>query len=320
MVESDNPCGQTALAVEPHSASTEAGRPKLLFVGDNRAAVNWGRGASFAMLQTLSSSFDFSGYVAGDQLDLSGEGAGYLRTLLPFRYYGFFRFCWARRWRRPFSWYIRLEKMLGATEVIAENPAVTVDRFLEYKSRHPALAQLYDQAAASDFFLLDGDGDIIFSTPPRRLTLFLLAMIELGIRLRKPVLLVNSMISDCALTGRNSATLADARRLFAQCRAVALRDPESLEYVQREMPEARATFIPILYSHGTPSMRRRSRPLPQTEISSCHGRNSGKIGTNSTLTSPTFALVAVRWRALSRTARPGAMRVWSTAFEALGIV
>ena len=49
----------------------------------------------------------------------------------------------------------------------------------------------------ADLLVLDGDGDIIFSTPPRRATLFLLAMIELGIRLKKPVFLVNSMISDC---------------------------------------------------------------------------------------------------------------------------
>jgi polysaccharide pyruvyl transferase WcaK-like protein len=69
-------------------------------------------------------------------------------------------------------------------------------------------------------------------------------MIELGIRLKKPVFLVNSMISDCPLTGRNTTTLAGARRLLAQCRAVSLRDHESLEYVQREMPETNASFIP----------------------------------------------------------------------------
>jgi polysaccharide pyruvyl transferase WcaK-like protein len=92
--------------------------------------------------------------------------------------------------------------------------------------------------------VIDGDGDIIFSTPPRRQTLFLLAMIELGVRLKKPVFLVNSMISDCPSTGRNPTTLAAAKRLFAQCRAVALRDPESLAYVQKEIPEARSHLIP----------------------------------------------------------------------------
>jgi polysaccharide pyruvyl transferase WcaK-like protein len=52
------------------------------------------------------------------------------------------------------------------------------------------------------------------------------------------------MVSDCPLTGRNNTTLAAARRLFSQCRAVALRDPESFEYVQKEMPETNSSFIP----------------------------------------------------------------------------
>jgi len=60
------------------------------------------------------------------------------------------------------------------------------------------------------------------------------------------------------LTGRNNATLAAARRLFAQCRAVCLRDPESLEYVQKEMPETNSSLIPdslfswfSLYANGS---------------------------------------------------------------------
>ena len=134
--------------------------------------------------------------------------------------------------------------MFGARDFIAEDPAVSIDNLLAHKHRHPALARIYDQAVDADLLVLDGDGDIIFSTPPRRSTLFLLAMIELGIRLKKPVFLVNSMISDCPLTGRNNTTLAAAKRLFPQCRAVALRDPESLEYVQKEMPEANSSLIP----------------------------------------------------------------------------
>jgi hypothetical protein len=52
------------------------------------------------------------------------------------------------------------------------------------------------------------------------------------------------MISDCPLTGRNQKTLAAARSLFARCRAVALRELESLQYVQKEMPEADCSYIP----------------------------------------------------------------------------
>ena len=218
-------------------------RLKVFFVGDNRSTVNWGRGASLALGQLLSSSFDITGRVSGDFFVLATAEAGYVGTFLSPKYYPVFRHL-LNRGRRLFSWYIKLEHFFGAKDFIAEDPAVSIDNLLTHKHRHPALARIYDQAKEADLMVLDGDGDIIFSSPPRRQTLFLLAMIELGIRLKKPVFLLNSMISDCPLTGRNNRTLAAAKRLLAQCRTVSLRDPESLEYVQKEMPETNSCFIP----------------------------------------------------------------------------
>jgi hypothetical protein len=216
----------------------------VFLVGDNRCNVNWGRGASIALSQLLSDSFEISGRVIGDSFVLATTDAGYVGTLMPPEYYRFFRYFQLRRQRWPFSWYVRLEEFFGAHDFICEDPAVSIDSLLAHKHRHPALARIYDQAVEADLLVVDGDGDIIFATPPRRTTLFLLAMIELGIRLKKPVFLMNSMISDCPLTGRNFTTLAAARRLFAQCTAVTLRDPESLEYVQKEIPRSDCSFIP----------------------------------------------------------------------------
>jgi polysaccharide pyruvyl transferase WcaK-like protein len=216
----------------------------VFFVGDNRNSVNWGRGASIALGQLLSASFEITGRVTGELFDLSAAEAGFVGTLMPARYYRHFRYLLHRRSRRPINWYINLEELLGAQDFISEDPAVSIDRLLAHKHRHPELRRIYDQAVEADLLVLDGDGDIIFSTPPRRVTLFLLAMIELGLRVKKPVFLVNSMISDCPLTGRNEKTLAAARRLLPQCKAVALRDPESLEYVHKEIPDANSCFIP----------------------------------------------------------------------------
>ena len=229
---------------EPPPSRAQSTHLKVFFIGDNRSALNWGRGASIALGNLLSAAFEITGRVAGEFFVLPTAEAGYVGTLMPPKYYRHFRYLLLRRWRRPIAWYIALERLFGAKDFIAEDPAVSIDNLLAHKHRHPALARIYDQAAEADLLVLDGDGDIIFSTPPRRTTLFLLAMIELGIRLKKPVFLVNSMISDCPLTGRNNTTLAAARRLLAQCRAVSLRDPESLEYVQEEMPEANSSFIP----------------------------------------------------------------------------
>jgi len=244
--------------VESPDSQSAPARSKVFFIGDNRSSANWGRGASIALSQLLSASLDIMGRVTCDMFDLSTAEAGYVGTIAPPKYYRHFRYLLARRSRRPISWYINLERLFGARDFIAENPAESIDNLLAHKHRYPALARIYDQAAKADLLVLDGDGDIIFSTPPRRTTLFLLAMIELGIRLKKPVFLVNSMISDCSLTGRNNVTLAAAKRLLVQCRAVALRDPESLEYVQREIPEANVSLIPdslfawfALYENGS---------------------------------------------------------------------
>lgn len=239
----DSPTAGPQSGELPAAIATPA-RQKLLFVGDNRAAVNWGRGASIALDQLLSGAFDISGRVGGEFFDLSTAEAGYVGTFMPPQHYRLFRSLLRRRRRRPFAWYIKLERLFGAKDFIAEDPSASIDNLLAHKHRQPTLARIYDQAKEADLLVLDGDGDIIFSTPPRRQTLFLLAMIELGIRLQKPVFLVNSMISDCPLTGRNNTTLAAARRLLQQCRAVSLRDPESLEYVEREMPETNACLIP----------------------------------------------------------------------------
>jgi hypothetical protein len=223
------------------ATSLSPARLKVFFVGDNRSSVNWGRGASLALGQLLSNAFEISGRVTGDFFELSTAVAGYVGTFMPPSVY---QYLLRRRGRRSVDWYIRLERLFGAQDFIAEDPGVSVDNLVAHKDRHRALSQIYAQAAQADLLVLDGDGDIIFTTPPRRQTLFLLAMIELGVRLKKPIFLVNSMISDCPLTGRNQTTLAAAKRLFAQCQAVALRDPESLAYVQKEIPQAKSCLIP----------------------------------------------------------------------------
>ena len=54
----------------PSLASLPApARPKAFFVGDNRSNVNWGRGASLALGQLLSASFEITGRVTGDFFD-----------------------------------------------------------------------------------------------------------------------------------------------------------------------------------------------------------------------------------------------------------
>jgi polysaccharide pyruvyl transferase WcaK-like protein len=175
---------------------------------------------------------------------LSSSDAGFVRTITPNHYYPFFRSAWERRGRRPYAWYIKLEQLFGAHDFISGDPEQSLKSLLANRRRHPVLQRIYKQAEASDIIVIDGDGDIVFSNPPRRQTLFILAMIELGLHLRKPVCLVNCMVSDCPTSGRNDQTLNAARRLFSKCHLVSLRDPESLRYVRAEMRDANAAYVP----------------------------------------------------------------------------
>ena len=217
---------------------------KVLFVGDNSAVANWGRAASIALRQLIQANFEISGTVVGENFVLASSEIGYVGTLTPQRYQHLFRYALARRDRRPYSWYVKLEERLGARDFISENPGESLKSILANRQRHAGLSRICTQAAASDVIVIDGDGDIVFSTPPRRQTLFVLAMIELGLHLRKPVCLVNSMLSDCPTSGRNEQTLNFARDLFRQCRLVVLRDLESVAYARAHMPETEAQYIP----------------------------------------------------------------------------
>jgi len=221
-----------------------AHRTNIVFVGDNRTNPNWGRGASIALRELLSTVFDINGSVMGECFDLSLTNAGFVGPMVLPNYYHLFRHIWNRRHKGPFSWFIRLQQLLGAKDFVVEDPDESVDTLIANRDRYPGLGQIYYDIAASDAMVVDCDGDIVLSTPPRRSTLFLLAMIELGLRLGKPVCVVNTMISDCPKSGRNIKTLQDLRKLFAQCKCVILRDPESLEYVRQEIPEIRSDFVP----------------------------------------------------------------------------
>jgi len=219
-------------------------RKEVFLVGDNRLSFNWGRGASIALREVLSKAFEIRGCVSGNFFYLPLAEAGYVHTLMPPRFYHHFRYLFERRNRPLIRWYMKLEHLWGAHDFISEDPRTSVDNLVQERHRYPALNRIYEEASAADVVVIDGDGDITFSTPPHRPTLFLLAMIELGRRLKKPVFLVNSMISDCPVTGRNLETLKTARELFAGCEGVALRDYESLRYVKEEMPQVTASVIP----------------------------------------------------------------------------
>jgi len=216
---------------------------KILLVGDHRDAMNWGgRGQSIALAQLLGRRFQIASDIAGETVGDYGAQGCHVGTMLPYKHFRFLRN--NRSKFKPIDWYVRLEEALGARDFVTDDPVETAADLIRYRSKNPVLAEIYEKMVAVDLVVINGEGSGVFSTPFRRDFFFQLAMIELAVKLGKKAVHVNGIISDCPFTGRNTADVAAARVTLKKCNAVLVRDPESLEYVRKEMPEVTVDYAP----------------------------------------------------------------------------
>ena len=219
---------------------------KVLIVGDNSTNPNWGgRGGSLALFQMLDEKTRETDTIPGSWFQISSAGFGYVNTFLPSRYGWLYNnFVLNRKKRKLYDYYVRIEEFFGARDFIAHDPAETADNIIRYRSRYKEIQEIYEKAENADLLVIHGEGDVVFTTPPRREALFLLGMAELGLRLDKKVVFANGLLSDCPTTGRNLKTLDYARKTLSRCNAVIVRDYESLEYVRSEIPAAVSSLVP----------------------------------------------------------------------------
>jgi polysaccharide pyruvyl transferase WcaK-like protein len=151
----------------------------------------------------------------------------------------------ARRHRnRLVKVYCHCERIFGAIEDFIEiDPSKSADNILRNRGRQ-YIRDLFEAVSSADVVVVDGNGDLIFRTPPGRIPLFNLAVIELASRLGKEVYYVNSIFSDCPMTGRNSEFLQFAVSALSKCRAIVFRDASSRELAQSVAPQLNTQIIP----------------------------------------------------------------------------
>lgn len=218
----------------------------ILLIGDNLLNVNWGaRGATLSLMEILEQQYRISGTIGGRHYNIESAGYGILPALTPARYSRFLLSAYNNRHRRRiFDLYYRLERRLGARDYIDGDPARTAANIIRYRSSHPELKSLYSAVQQAEAVFVNGEGDIVFTTPPRREVLFILGMLALSQQLGKPTYLVNAMLSDCPVNGRCAATAAHTGRLLERCATVSVRDPESLLIGKEIAPNARFIEAP----------------------------------------------------------------------------
>jgi hypothetical protein len=237
---------------------------KALLIGDNSSNPNWGgRGGSMALYDLLKRRFHVSGAIPGSAFSFSSAGFGYINTLFPKRYdWVFLHLVTNRKKRRLFDYFVRFQEFFGARDFVSIDPEETVRNILASKASHPGIREIFEQVVDADLLVVHGEGDLVFTTPPRREALFLLGMAALGIHLGKKVAFVNALVSDCPSTGRNRDVLSAAQSVLSRCNPVVLRDRQSYDYVTNEMSGIVADLIPDSLFTWFPIIERYRSEIP----------------------------------------------------------
>ena len=150
---------------------------KILLVGDNRTANNWGgRGGSIALYQMLEQDFDIEAVIYGNAFATGGNGLGHVNTLIPKRLRWVFEYMVSNRERRKlFDLYVKFEELLGAKNALSVNPSESADNIIRYRKKYSNLQEVYDKIDGVDAVVINGEGDLVFATPARQEVLFLLS-------------------------------------------------------------------------------------------------------------------------------------------------
>jgi hypothetical protein len=236
----------------------------FLLVGDNRTNTNWGgRGGALALHDLLGSALGAGRSVYGRELSLAAAGYGYRSRLFPASKVWLARSLAAGEVHNPlFAALHRLDRLCGAGDFLADRPERSVANLRDRMGRDAGLRDLHDRVAAADLVVVNGEGDVVFTTPVRRHVRFFAAMVYLAHDLGKPVAFVNTMLSDCARTGRDPAAYAMTAAALARCDLVAVRDRRSLELARDEMGIADLRLVPDALFSWYESQRRARAQLP----------------------------------------------------------
>jgi polysaccharide pyruvyl transferase WcaK-like protein len=127
---------------------------------------------------------------------------------------------------------------------LKDTPRQSADHILSHRGSHEFLNSLVARIEAVDMVIINGEGDMIFTSPPRRTMLFLLALVALSLKLGKKVFFVNTIASPSPDGSIDMVTVKQTADLLKDCAAVAVRDPRSLEFIGEHMPEVKAEYVP----------------------------------------------------------------------------
>ncbi|CAN5338528.1 polysaccharide pyruvyl transferase family protein [soil metagenome] len=218
---------------------------KLLYVGDNSDRINWGcRATSIALRELLAREHDVVGVISGKMI----EARYPVSDRLGDRFYGPVAQKLYRKKLRNVP--VLGAALFGMIERWGDPVGIGLDldaniaNLRRARAYSPLARALFEAVEHCDAVAVNGEGDLIFTTPPRQKLLYILTVCRLAQTLGKSVYYLNAMLSECPINGIHQPTLEVAARVLADCAAVVVREFASQAFVQAHMPAVRATMLP----------------------------------------------------------------------------
>ena len=244
----------------------------ILYVGDNRDRLNWGcRATSIALHDLISSDHKIIGTIYGKE-SLAGFTPVLHGSIFPRRTHGVIH---KFRKKKLLNIPHKLFVMSGGKSDYISDDLDQAAAFMESKGRqYPHLASMLGLIEKADAVVVNGEGTFIFSTPPRRDTLFYLLILKMAQRKGKKTFLLNSMFSDSPSSPRNEALIGRYMDVFRKCNFISARDMQSKRYLDEIGLNANSAFIPDalftwrkFYSQGLtpPVVGNTILPFPEME-------------------------------------------------------
>jgi polysaccharide pyruvyl transferase WcaK-like protein len=220
---------------------------KLVYIADNRCRTNFGcRGTSIALSQLISRDHQIIGSISGVYTHENGGPIFFVPGLPAWNYlllsklpgWKFVKMVWVRLIGKR-------HRLYRFFDFVCDSPTKSIRNFQRCLAVNPHLKEFdISQYGFFDGIVINGEGTMIMTTPPRRDALIYFMFIEWAKLLGKKVYLVNAMFSDCPATGANENTKRTMYEVLKKCTFISTRDPISLDYLKNNFPEIHAEYIP----------------------------------------------------------------------------
>lgn len=215
---------------------------KVLYIGDNRDRPNYGcRGTSAALSEMIGEENVIVRRISG-KLTLSQNF-----VYIPLWDGWLNRFIYKNTSINNFAKKVIRkcpDSIRQRCDFLSENFEKSIKLIKKYSQVNRAYREINLDLYSYDAIVINGEGDMIMTSPERRSSLYYLLFAYWAKKRGKKVFFVNAMFSDCPATGRNENTVLLTRKILSKCNAIIVRDPVSYRYAKEIIGLKKCKYVP----------------------------------------------------------------------------